>query len=285
MNAPSAPTLTLNNGIEMPRLGLGTWPMKGRQASDAVTAALASGYRLIDTAAAYGNEQAVGTGMRDCGIARSELFVTTKLANAHHGYESALRAYDASASALGLDYIDLYLIHWPMPGLGLYVETWRALEHLLDTGAVRAIGVSNFKPAHLDTLIDATEIVPAVNQIELNPRTNRRESRDHHSRTGIITESWSPLGPGSDLFSEPVIRRLSTKYEKSPGQIVLRWHIELGLVATPKSATPQRIAENIEIFDFEMTDSDVHAISALDTGAVQAVDSDQPLSPPPGVVS
>ncbi|MFD9667819.1 aldo/keto reductase [Rhodococcus sp. NPDC059968] len=284
MTVASAPTVNLSGSVSMPRLGLGTWPMKDAEAERAVESALTQGYRLVDTAAAYGNEAAVGRGVRQSGLPREEVFVTTKLHNCDHGYDNALRAFDRSSDELGLDYLDLYLIHWPMPFLDRYVETWRALAKLQEDGRIRAIGVSNFKPAHLDRLIAETGIVPAVNQIELNPRTNRPEERAYHREQGIVTESWSPLGPGTDLLEIPAITDLARKYGKQPGQVVLRWHMDLGLVATPKSANPGRIAANIDVFDFALTADEVDSITALDTGSVPPVDSDKPLSPPPGVV-
>ncbi|MFC9836350.1 aldo/keto reductase [Rhodococcus sp. NPDC127530] len=284
MTVASAPTVNLSGSVSMPRLGLGTWPMKDAEAERAVESALTQGYRLVDTAAAYGNEAAVGRGVRQSGLPREEVFVTTKLHNCDHGYDNALRAFDRSSDELGLDYLDLYLIHWPMPFLDRYVETWRALAKLQEDGRIRAIGVSNFKPAHLDRLIAETGIVPAVNQIELNPRTNRPEERAYHREQGIVTESWSPLGPGTDLLEIPAITDLAREYGKQPGQVVLRWHMDLGLVATPKSANPGRIAANIDVFDFALTADEVDSITALDTGSVPPVDSDKPLSPPPGVV-
>lgn len=280
MEKPAAPTVDLGGDVAMPRLGLGTWPMTGDAAENAVTQALSRGYRLIDTAAIYGNEDGVGCALRASGIARAELFVTTKLARKAHGHDTALRAFEQSLRALALEYVDLYLIHWPMPALGLYVDSWRALIRLQAEGRVRAIGVSNFKPAHIDRLIDETGVVPAVNQIELNPRTNRADARAHHRRKGIVTESWAPLAPGTNLLAEPIVAELATKYSKAPGQIVLRWHIELGLVATPKSADPQRIASNIDIFDFRLDDDEVQRLNALDTGAYPPVDSDTFVGPP-----
>lgn len=280
MEKPAAPTIDLGGGVAMPRLGLGTWPMTGDTAEMAVTQALSRGYRLIDTAAVYGNEDGVGRALMASGIARSELFITTKLARKAHGHDTALRAFEQSLRTLTLEFVDLYLIHWPMPALGLYVDSWRALIRLQSEGRVRAIGVSNFKPAHIDRLIDETGVVPAVNQIELNPYTNRIDARDYHRRKGIVTESWAPLAPGTGLLAEPIVAELATKYRKLPGQIVLRWHMDLGLVTTPKSADPQRIQSNIDIFDFRLDDDDVQRLNALDTGAYPPVDSDVFVGPP-----
>ncbi|GHB60226.1 oxidoreductase [Streptomyces umbrinus] len=274
MNTPSAPTVLLNNGVAMPRLGLGTWPLKGADAQRTVAFALNNGYRLIDTATAYGNESAVGRGIRAADVAREDIFVTTKLRSSDHGHERTLRAVDASVAALGLEYIDLFLIHWPVPSQNLYVETWQALRKVLADGHVRAIGVSNFKPAHLERVIGETGTVPAVNQIQLSPLTSQAEPRAYHRNHHILTESWSPLGKGTDLLGHPTVTGLASKYGKSPGQIVLRWHMDLGLAAIPKSNNPQRIISNIDIFDFVLTPEEVESLCALDTGAAQPVDSD-----------
>ncbi|MFJ2202696.1 aldo/keto reductase [Streptomyces violaceusniger] len=274
MNAPAAPTLTLNNGVVIPRLGLGTWPLDGRDAEHAVVTALNHGYRLIDTASSYGNERAVGRGIRASGLRRKDVFVTTKLHGEDHGYDSALRAFETSLTELNFDYVDLYLIHWPVPSKGLFVDTWRALQKLMADGQVRAIGVSNFKPAHIERLIDETGVTPAVNQIQLHPQTTQRELRAYHRTRGIVTESWSPLGQGSDLLDAPEIHEIAARRRRSPGQIVLRWHMELGLIAIPKSGNPSRIAANIDIFDFTLTAGEVDTLSALDTGAKPPVDSD-----------
>jgi 2,5-diketo-D-gluconate reductase A len=274
MKPSAAPTVLLNNGVAMPRLGLGTWPLRGTDAQQAVTRALRSGYRLIDTAAAYGNESAVGRGIRHTGIPRERVFVTTKLRGFDHGHDKTLRAVDASLAALGLDYSDLFLIHWPVPAQDLYVETWQALEKVLADGRARAIGVSNFKPTHLDRLLRETGTVPAVNQIQLSPLTSQAELRAHHQRHGIVTESWGPLGKGTSLLRDRTVTRLAAKYSRTPGQIVLRWHMELGLAAVPKSADPQRIKTNIDVFDFALAPEDVLALSALDTGAERPADSD-----------
>jgi diketogulonate reductase-like aldo/keto reductase len=271
--------ITLNNGVRMPAFGLGVYQSTPEQTTGAVEAALANGYRLIDTAAAYFNEPQVGEGLRRSGVARGEVFVTTKLWISDYGYESALRAFEASLRRLGLDYVDLYLLHWPTPSdFEATVASYRAAMKLLADGRVRAIGVSNFSPQHLDDLIARTEVVPAVNQVELHPFFNQRELRAAHARLGVVTQSWSPLG-GVNVYAaadpqavknpleHPVIVGLAAKYGKTPAQVVLRWHIEHGLSAIPKSVRPERIAENIRIFDFALTADEVKAIDALDTGA------------------
>lgn len=274
MNSPAAPTLSLNTGIVMPQLGFGTWPLEHHDAERAVITALHAGYRLIDTASSYGNERAVGRAIRHSGLPREDTFVTTKLHGEDHGFSATLRAFDVSLDELGLDYLDLYLIHWPLPGRDLYVDTWRAFRKLLDSGRVRAIGVSNFKPAHIDRLITETGITPSVNQIQLHPQTTQPELRTYHEAKGIVTESWSPLDRSGGLLSAPVIRDLAENYGRSPAQIVLRWHIELGLVTIPNSSNRTRIHRNIEIFDFDLSPNEVRAISALDKGDRRPVDSD-----------
>jgi 2,5-diketo-D-gluconate reductase A len=258
----------------MPQLGLGTWPLSDTEAQQAVTTALELGYRLIDTASAYGNEHDVGRAVLGSGLPRDEIFVTTKLGGRDHGRDQTLRAFDASRAALGLDYVDLFLIHWPVPSQDMFVETWQAMESLLAQAGVRAIGVSNFKPAHLDRLAKECETVPAVNQIQLNPRTSQSVLRAYDEASGIRTQSWSPLGAGSTLLSDPVVTGLAAKYSKAPGQIVLGWHLELGLAVVPKSARRERIAANIDIFDFQLDPADVQALTDLDTGAELPVDSD-----------
>jgi 2,5-diketo-D-gluconate reductase A len=272
----AAPTLPLLHGAAMPRLGLGTWPLRDDQAQAAVVTAIESGYRLIDTAENYGNERGVGAGIRASGIAREELFVTTKFNKNWHGVDLVAEAFAASAERLGLEYIDLLLIHWPNPAQDRYVPAWRGLSALLESGRVRAIGTSNFKPSHLERIIEETGVVPDVNQIQLSPLLTRPDARAFHRAHGIVTESWSPIGgAGVEALQDPLILRLAGEYERTPAQIVLRWHIELGLVTVPKSADPTRIAQNIDIFDFELSEADVAAISALDRGDAKAADSDR----------
>jgi 2,5-diketo-D-gluconate reductase A len=270
----TAPTLALNDGNAIPQIGLGTWPLNDDQVAAAVVAAVEAGYRHIDTAARYGNERGVGRGIRDCGLPREELFVTTKLDGQHQGNDRALAGLDDSLRRLGLEYVDLLLIHWPLPQRDEYVSTWRTFERLVAAGKARSIGVSNFKPAHIERLLAETTIRPAVNQIQLNPRITRPEQRAYNSAHGIVTVSWGPLGPGTDLLASPVVTALAVKYGRTAGQIVLRWHIELGLAPIPKSANPARMAQNIDIFDFALTAEEVASLSALDTGADPGVDSD-----------
>ncbi|MBG0829912.1 aldo/keto reductase [Planomonospora sp. ID67723] len=258
--------VTLNNGVRMPRLGFGVWRVPGGEAAAAVSAALEAGYRSVDTAKLYRNEEGVGRAIRASGVPREELFVTTKLWNDDHGYDAALRAFDASMDRLGLDYLDLYLIHWPVPAQDRYVETWKALERLHAEGRVRAVGVSNFTVETLDRLLGEAGVVPAVNQIELHPMLPQAELRRYHAERGIVTEAWSPLGQGRGLLAEPVLAKLAAKHGRSPAQVVLRWHLQLGNVVIPKSVTPSRIAENIDVFGFALDPEDMAALAALDTG-------------------
>jgi 2,5-diketo-D-gluconate reductase A len=269
-----APTIALTHGAHMPVLGLGTWPLKGDGAAATIADALDAGYRLIDTAFAYGNEDGVGRGIKASPVPRDDVFVTTKFNKESHSVAGVHKAFADSARALGVDYIDLMLIHWPNPAYDHYVDAWRGLIELLEAGDVRAIGLSNFKPAHIDRILAETGVVPDVNQIQLNPGVTREGPRAYHAEHGIVTESYSPLGPGSTLLTEPVITDLAQRYGRSAGQIVLRWHIELGLVAIPKSGDPGRLRANIDIFDFALTPDDVAAISSLDKGEAAATDSD-----------
>lgn len=262
----AVPNITLNNGVEMPQLGFGVFQVPNDETEAAVTAALDAGYRSIDTAKIYGNEEGVAAALAKSGIARDELFVTTKLWNGDQGYEQALRAFDASLSRLGLEYLDLYLIHWPTPKHDRYVDTWRAFEKLLADGRVRAIGVSNFQPDHLRRLVDETGTVPAVNQVELHPYLTNDAVRAADAAHGIVTEAWSPLAKGGDLLSEETVTSLAKKYDRTAAQVVLRWHLQLGNVVIPKSVTPSRIAENLDVFGFELADDDVASLSALDRG-------------------
>lgn len=259
------PSITLNNGVSMPQFGLGVWQAKdGKEVEDAVATALECGYRLIDTAAVYGNEQGVGRAIAASAVPREELFVTTKVWNADQGYDNTLAAFDKSLERLGLDYIDLYLIHWPVPAHDKYVETWRALEKLYVDGKVKAIGVSNFTPAYLERLMDESTVIPAVNQVELHPHLSQQELLNYCRKYGIAVESYSPLGgAGGTLLDEPVLSQIADKYGKSAAQVVLRWHIQHGLIVIPKSVTPERIKQNIDIFDFELSDGDMLSINAL----------------------
>jgi 2,5-diketo-D-gluconate reductase A len=267
--------IRLNNGVSMPQLGFGVFQVPNDETEAAVTTALEVGYRSIDTAAAYGNEAGVGAAIAKSGIPRNELFVTTKLWNSEHGYDSTMRAFDKSLDLLGIDQLDLYLIHWPRPRIDKYVETWRAFEKLLADGRTRAIGVSNFQPAHLRRVIDETGTVPAVNQIELHPYLTQNELRDVHARHNIATEAWSPLAKGGDLLTEPLITGLAQKYGRTAAQIVLRWHLQLGNVVIPKSVTPSRVKENFEVFDFELAEDDMAGITAMGRGLRTGPDPDE----------
>jgi 2,5-diketo-D-gluconate reductase A len=269
-----APTVPLIHGSAMPVIGFGTSPLQGAEAATAVRTAIETGYRLIDTAENYHNEDAVGRGIRDSGIDRAELFVTSKFNRHWHSVAGVQRAHEASLDRLGLDYLDLLLVHWPNPDQDHYVDAVRGLGELLDSGALPALGTSNFKPAHLQRVLDETGIVPDVNQIQLNPYTTREASRAFHAEHQILTESWSPIGANSDLRSEAVINEVAGRYGKSATQVILRWHIQLGLVPIPKSGNPDRMAENFDVFDFELEDADMDAITGLDRGEDQATDSD-----------
>jgi 2,5-diketo-D-gluconate reductase A len=270
-----APTIPLLHGAQIPVIGLGTWPLRGAEAAAAVRTAIEAGYRLVDTAENYQNEDGVGQGIRDSGIDRSEIFVTTKFNKRWHSVEGARQAFEASCQRLGVDYIDLLLIHWPNPDQDRYVQAVEGLAALLEAGSVRAIGASNFKPAHLQRVIEETGIVVDVNQIQLSPYTTRESTRAFDAEHGIVTESWSPIGGSSDdLRSDPVITAIAERHGKTPTQVVLRWHVQLGLVTIPKSGHPGRIAENIDIFDFKLDVDEMASINALDQGEAAATDSD-----------
>jgi 2,5-diketo-D-gluconate reductase A len=260
------PDVVLNNDIRMPALGFGVYKIPEEQVEGAVHTAVEAGYRSIDTATLYRNERGVGNAVRSSGLPREELFVTTKLWNSDHGYDRALAAFDESMERLALDYVDLYLIHWPVPSQDRYVETWRALAKILADGRARAVGVSNFEPEHLRRIIDETGVVPVVNQVELHPNLPQERVRAFDAEHGIVTESWSPLARGRLLENE-TLTRLAHEHGKTAAQIVLRWHLQLGLVAIPKSVTPERIRANIDIFDFELAEAEMAAISGLASGS------------------
>jgi diketogulonate reductase-like aldo/keto reductase len=269
----TVPTVTLNNGVEIPQLGFGVFQVPDTETTAAVTAALDAGYRSIDTAAIYGNEAGVGQALAQSGIPREELFVTTKLWNTDQGYDSTLRAFDASLAKLGLDHADLYLIHWPTPDRDLYRDSWKAIEKLVADGRIRAAGVSNFQPAHLHRLLEDSSLVPAVNQIELHPGLQQQELRALHAELGIATEAWSPLAQGA-MLAEPALTAIAERHGKSPAQVVLRWHLQLGNVVIPKSVTPARIRQNIDVLDFVLTGDEMDAIAALDRGLRTGPDPD-----------
>src|SRR3954451_931537 len=272
---PLAPTLPLNDGSAIPQLGLGTWPLRGEDAAVAVASAIELGYRHIDTALRYGNEDGVGEGIRRSGLPREELFVTTKLDGEFQGDDKAVSGLASSLERLGLDHVDLLLLHWPLPRRGQFTSTLRTFKALQDDGKVRSIGVSNFKPAHLDTLADATGIVPAVNQIPVDSTIQRLRAPRYDEEHGIVTESWSPLGgPGAALLEDRTIASIARARGRTPGQVVLRWHLQHGLVALPKSANPTRQAENLAVFDFELPPEDMAALDGLSKGPEAGVDSD-----------
>jgi 2,5-diketo-D-gluconate reductase A len=258
------PMITLNNGVQMPQLGFGVFLVPADEVVEPVRAALDAGYRLIDTATLYGNEEGVGRAIADSGVPRDDIFVTTKVWNSEQGYDRTLQAFDGSLKLLGLDVIDLYLIHWPTPARDLYVDTWRALERIYADGRARAIGVSNFTVAHLDRISGEGTVVPAVNQVELHPGLPQDELRAAHARHGIVTEAWSPLGRGQGLLDRPEVVAIAEAHGKTPAQVVIRWHLQLGIVVIPKSVHPERIQENVDVFDFELTDDEMAVLSALD---------------------
>jgi len=260
------PMVKLNNGVEIPQVGFGVFQVAPDEVVEPVRTAIESGYRLIDTAAAYRNEKGVGRAIAEAGVPREELFITTKLWNSEQGYDRALKAFDTSLSKLGLEQVDLYLIHWPIPKRDTYVETWKALEKVYADGRARAIGVSNFTERHLTRLFDETEIVPAVNQVELHPRLPQEQLRAFHAQHQIVTEAWSPIGQGKGLLEDPTLVALAETKGTSPAQVVLRWHVQLGNVAIPKSVTPSRIKDNLDVFGFELDDADMAKLAGLATG-------------------
>jgi len=264
--------IDLNDGSSMPTLGLGTWPMDDAEAERVVALALELGYRHVDTAVRYGNERGVGRALAASGLPRDEVYVTTKLDGEHQGAGKAVDGLRASLDRLGLEQVDLLLIHWPLPGRDLYVDTWRTFERLRDEGLTRSIGVSNFKPAHLDRLARETATVPAVNQVQLNPYVTREDHRRYHEAHGIVTVSYSPLGKGGELLRDPVVARVAAAHGRTPAQVVLRWHLQLGLVAIPKSSREERLRENLDVDSFELTAEEMASLSALDRGG--GVDAD-----------
>lgn len=266
-----SPLLPLNDGRTIPQLGLGVYKATDAETAEAVSFALENGYRLIDTASMYLNEQGVGEGVRRSGLPRDEVFVTTKLWHTENGYDSALRSFDESLERLGFDYVDLYMIHWPAPKVDRYVDTWRAFERIRSEGRARSIGVANFHPEHVERLIAETGVAPAVNQVELHPWLPQQSLRAFDVSLGIVTQSWSPLARGRVLGNEP-LDALAAKHGKTPAQIVVRWHLQLGVSVIPKSVTPSRIRENIDVFDFELDADDLAVLATLETGERTGVD-------------
>lgn len=274
--ASDIPRLKLPHGHTIPRLGLGTWPMREDECETAVRFALQSGYRLVDTAFQYRNEEAVGRGIRTAGVARSELFISSKFNKESHSIDGVQRAYDESLRKLGLDHLDMFMCHWPVPPLGKYVDAWKGLVKLLEEGRVKAIGVSNFKPAHLKDIIDATGVVPDVNQIQLSPDLARTEPRAVHRLLGIVTEAWSPIGRSSGLRANPLIIEIAQRLNKSPAQVLLRWHVQQDIVPIPQASDPLWLKENLSVFDFSLTAGEMASIRKLDRGEEAARDSDSP---------
>ena len=268
-SAPQVPDLVLNDGNRIPQFGFGVYQIPPADTASAVRTALEAGYRHIDTAEMYQNEKGVGQGVRDAGVDRSEVFITSKLNNGFHKPDDARRAFDTTIEALGFDYVDLFLIHWPLPTLydGDFVSTWQTLEEFKSDGRARSIGVSNFQVHHLERLARDTETVPAVNQIEVHPYFTNDAVRAYGIEHTILTEAWSPIAQG-DVLDDPVVGQIAQKVAKTPAQVVLRWHIERGDIVFPKSSTPQRIKENIDIFDFELSDDQIDELTGLDRGEV-----------------
>lgn len=268
-------TVRLEHGAILPRLGFGTSPMNDRDAERAVAVAIEAGYRLVDTAENYGNEAGVGRAVRASGLPREELFVTTKFNRKWHGVDLVAQALAGSLERLGLEYVDLLLVHWPNPDQDQYVDAWRGLATLLADGRVRAIGMSNFKPAHIERLLSETGVTPDLNQIQLNPFTTRETSRQYDAEHGIVTQSWSPLGGRrANVLHDPTVQGVADRVGRTPAQVVLRWHLQLGLAVIPKSSDPARIRSNADVWDFELGPDDMAAISGLDQGESAATDSD-----------
>ena len=259
----TVPAVKLNDGNHIPQLGYGVWQVGNDEAISAVSEALKVGYRHIDTAAIYGNEEGTGKAINESGIARGDIYLTTKLWNKEQGYESTLKAFDESLKKLGMDYVDLYLIHWPLPSKDLFMETWRAFIKIKEEGRAKSIGVSNFRTADLERILKESDVVPVLNQIELHPQFQQDELRLFHSKHNIATEAWSPLGQGT-ILENPTLKTIAERHGKSVAQVILRWHIETGNIVIPKSVTPARIKENFEVFDFSLNGTDHDAITKLD---------------------
>lgn len=259
----SIPQISLNDGNSIPQLGFGVWQVPDNEATPAVITALQSGYRLIDTAQGYDNEEGVGTALKEAGVARQDLFITSKLRNGAHAYDEAIKAFELSIKKLDLDYLDMFLIHWPVPEQDKYVDAWRALVELKNQGRIRSIGVSNFLPEYVDRIVDATGVLPVVNQIELHPKYQQRDVREYHSGRNIALECYSPLGSGA-VLDDPVLGEIASKYGKSVPQIILRWELDQGLIVIPKSTHADRIKQNVDVFSFSLDDEDRRRIEALD---------------------
>ncbi|MGI8622453.1 MAG: aldo/keto reductase [Solirubrobacteraceae bacterium] len=277
-SATQVPGVALSDGSEIPQLGFGVFQIAPEETVEAVTRAFEAGYRHIDTAAAYGNEAEVGQAVHASGLDREDVFITTKCPNPDHGYNQARRAFKESFDRLELDYVDLYLIHWPVPSKDLYVETWKAFVELQAEGLVRSIGVSNFQPPHLERIVSETGVSPVVNQIELHPYLQQHGLLREHADRGLVTEAWSPLAQGK-VLDDPELVRIAEAHGKTAGQVVLRWHLQIGDVVFPKSVTPARIEENFDIFDFSLTDEDLAAIADLDRGERTGPDPDTFVAP------
>ncbi|AXT84620.1 oxidoreductase [Aeromicrobium sp. A1-2] len=270
----TVPTIALNNGVSIPQLGFGVYQIPPEETKETTLAALEVGYRHIDTAQMYGNEQGVGEAVRASGLDRSDVFVTSKLNNGFHAHDDAIKAFDTSLETLGFDHLDLFLIHWPLPGIDVdFVETWQALEEIYRTGRAKSIGVSNFQPSHLRRLIQETQIVPAVNQIEVHPYLAQEDLRAVDAEHGVATEAWSPIAQGL-VLDNPTITGIASEQGKTAAQVVLRWHIQRGDIVFPKSVTRSRIEENFDLFDFELSDGDMGLITALDKGQRLGPDPD-----------
>lgn len=263
---PSVPSIVLSGDVSMPQLGLGTWRLRGEECEASVRIALQLGYRSIDTASQYGNERAIGSALARSDLPRDDLFITSKLPNDSHRYEAAIQACRGSLDRLGLERLDLYLIHWPLPSQGRFAEAWRALQELHRDGCVRAIGVSNFTPAHLALLIEEGGAVPAVNQVELHPEFGQFELRDFHAQHGVATEAWKPLGRRRALFDHPEIVHVARAHDRTPAQVVLRWSVQNGNIVIPKSAVALRLEENLAVFDFALTPNEMERLGSLDVG-------------------
>lgn len=271
-----AERIPLLHGHSIPPVGLGTWPLIGEQCEEVVSIALGSGYRMLDTSHEYANEVEVGRAIRGSGIPRDELFVTSKFNKEDHSVDGVRRAYHESLARLGLDYLDLFLCHWPVPWQDRYVDAWQGLVSLVEDGSVKAIGVSNFKPAHIDRIVAATGYVPDLNQIQLSVDLARVDTRSYHAEHGILTESWSPLGRGPELRELPQIIELAERLERTPAQVLLRWHVQQGIVPVPRSAVAAQLRENLALFDFTIPDEEMAELAGLDRGEAAARDSDSP---------